>query len=565
MSIRFPVSAMVLLASVAGLQAQSTQHPGYQLVDIPLPDYNLGITGMDFLPNGDMVITTFRGDTSKAVGGVAFGRNTYGQAYILHGIKGEPRNVTYTKIAEGFIDAMGVKVVDGKIYIGEINRIVRLADADGDGFYETQETLVPLPPDDSPLAYSYGPLYKDGYLYMALGSLMGARNRNTLGRVAIGGGAWEVVATGLRNPNGIGLGPDNEIFVTDNQGNWRPTPNFMHVQPGKYYGFSGFGGGGGTQPATPPSIMLPYQTFNSSPTQPLYLSSGRFAGQFLYGDWARSNLYRAFIESVNGAYQGAVFLFTGGFKASVNRMIQDENGVIYVGQIRNLGHGPNGPQKLVPRPEVAVFEMLAVRSRQGGLEIEFTQPVGQMADQAAMYTLRHWYYTPTSAYYNDPVGEAPLTVSSVQVSPDRSKVYLQIAGMTAERVIHLNLAGGLQSASGQSVRTRDAYYTLNSISTSQPFSTTAIPRAQKNVSGLSVKWIAGAFQVQWGHTGYAVLTVQNLNGAIIQSFDVSGLDRFQLPENLGHQGLAIVKLQGKIVRLQGKSVAEAAMVVNLVR
>src|SRR5688500_10130756 len=186
-------------------------------------------------------------------------------------------------------------------------------------------------------------------------------------------------------------------------------------------------------------------------------------------------------------------------------MVADENGIIYLGQCR-LGHGPNGPQKLIPRPEVEVFEMLAVRARQGGLEIEFTQPVGPMANQAAMYTLRHWYYTPTSAYYNDPVGEAPLTVSEVQVSPDRSKVYLQIAGMTAERVIHLNLASGLQSASGQNVRARDSYYTLNSISNSQPFSPTALPRTRNDFSGLAVKRVSGAFQVQWSHTGYAVLS-----------------------------------------------------------
>lgn len=558
MNIRNRLSAMVLLASVAGLQAQSTQHPGYQLVDIPLPDYNLGITGMDFLPNGDMVITTFRGDTAKAVGGVQFGRTTYGQAYILHNIKGDPKSVTYTKIAEGFLDAMGVKVVNGQFYIGEINRIIRLVDSDGDGFYETQETLVPLPPDDSPLAYSYGPVYKDGYLYMGLGSLGAARNRSTVGRVPIGGGTWETVATGIRNPNGITLGPDNEIFVTDNQGNWRPAPTFMHVQPGKFYGFRGFGGGSSTQPVTLPAIHLPYQTFNSSPTQPLYMPSGRYAGQFLYGDWARSNLYRAFIESVNGAYQGAVFSFTGGLKASANRLIADENGVIYVGQIRALGHGPNGPQKLVPRPEVEVFEMLAVRSRQGGLEIEFTQPVGQTANQAAMYTLRHWYYTPTSAYYNDPVGEAPLTVSGVEVSPDRKKVYLQIADMTAERVIHINLGTSLQSGSGQSVRGRDAYYTLNSISNTQPFSPTAIPRARTNFTGLSVKRVSGTFQVQWGHTGYAVLSIQSMSGATMQTFDVSGLERFQLPENLGHQGLAIVTLQGK-------NVAGAAKVVHLFR
>ena len=62
------------------------------------------------------------------------------------------------------------EVVDGKIYIGEINRIIRLVDSDGDGVFETKETVAELPADDANLSYSYGPIHKDGYLYMALGS-----------------------------------------------------------------------------------------------------------------------------------------------------------------------------------------------------------------------------------------------------------------------------------------------------------------------------------------------------------------------------------------------------------
>lgn len=71
--------------------------------------------------------------------------------------------------------------------------------------------------DDVNLSYSYGPLHKDGYLYMALGSPFAGRStdRGAVIRVPVAGGKHEVVATGLRNPNGIGLGPDREIYVTD--------------------------------------------------------------------------------------------------------------------------------------------------------------------------------------------------------------------------------------------------------------------------------------------------------------------------------------------------------------
>ena len=348
---------VIMVTIASGLHAQSRKHAGFQLVDIPLAGFNLGITGMDFLPDGRMVITTYRGDTSKSVGGVAFGRTSWGQAYILSGIKGEPRSVTHTLVADKFLDAMGVEVVDGKIYIGEINRIIKLVDADGDGVFETKEPVAALPADDANLSYSYGPVHKDGYLYMALGSPFAGRSvdRGTVVRVPIAGGKYEVMATGIRNPMGIGLGPDMEIFVTDNQGNWRPSPFLTHVKTGKFYGFSMSGTRGET---SPPSIHLPYQTFNNSPTEPLYMPTGRYAGQILYGDWAKMSLFRAFVETVNGATQGAAFFFTGGLKSPVSRMVADENGVIYLGEM-TLAMGPNGPQKLVPQPDVKVFEMLA--------------------------------------------------------------------------------------------------------------------------------------------------------------------------------------------------------------
>ena len=334
---------------------------------------------------------------------------------------------------------------------------------------------------------------------------------------------------------GIGLGPDNEIFVTDNQGNWRPAPFLTQVQTGKFYGFSMSGARG---EVTQPSLHLPYQTFNNSPTEPLYMPSGRYAGQIIYGDWAKMSLFRAFVETVNGASQGAAFFFTGGLKSPVSRMVLDENGVIYMGEM-TLAMGPNGPQKLVPQPDVKVFEMLAVRSRRGGLEIEFTQPVGQMASQANLYTLEHWHYTPTVNYFNDPQGVAPLTVASAQVSADRKRVYLEITGMTAGKVVHIKVGTGLQSESAQALWTNDTYYTLNSISDSQPQLTTSVRNRTLPTSELVFRNISGRVQFRWKHPGYTALSMQNIEGATLKTFNVTGLKTFTLPENLGIRGLMI--------------------------
>ncbi len=49
-------------------------------------------------------------------------------------------------------------------------------------------------------------------------------------------GSFEAINTGLRQPNGNGLGPDQEIFVLENQGEWVPSNKLIHIKKGDYHG-----------------------------------------------------------------------------------------------------------------------------------------------------------------------------------------------------------------------------------------------------------------------------------------------------------------------------------------
>src|SRR5690606_5457468 len=174
-------------------------------------------------------------------------------------------------------------------------------------------------------------------------------------------------------------------------------------------------------------------------------------------------------------------------------------------------------------------------SRKGGLEIECTEPVGAMANQPGLYTLQHWHYTPTFNYYNDPQGVAPLAVSGVQVSVDRKRVYLELGGMTAGKVVHLKLGPARQSESGQALWTSDAYYTLNSISESQPQLITSIaPFSDVPSPELIIRKASRTVTVRWNHAGFTTLSIRNLKGMTLKTFDVTGLKTFSLPENPGH-------------------------------
>src|SRR5437660_8714291 len=58
-------------------------------------------------------------------------------------------------------------------------------------------------------------------------------------RVSKDGASCEVVGTGLRTANGMGVGPHDEMTVADNQGNWVPASPIFMVKQGGFYGFEG--------------------------------------------------------------------------------------------------------------------------------------------------------------------------------------------------------------------------------------------------------------------------------------------------------------------------------------
>src|SRR5690606_27689500 len=80
----------------------------------------------------------------------------------------------------------------------------------------------------------------DGGFYVALGGQIGStigKLNGTVIRIAPGGDAYEVVATGFRQPY---LGYDTKTGVltaSDQQGNWKPATPIYRVETGRYFGF----------------------------------------------------------------------------------------------------------------------------------------------------------------------------------------------------------------------------------------------------------------------------------------------------------------------------------------
>ena len=412
-------------------------HPNYTLTNLRPNGFEPQVSAMDWLPDGRLAIATWGGTD-----------NELGDVYLLSNVTGstDPSRVTTQRIASGLKEPMGIKYVDGKLYVSEKNGLVELNDTNGDGVTDDYRTIATWPFGGNFHEFAFGLLYQDGFFYLNLSVAINyggattdpqpAPNRGTTIKVDRSTGAVSYVAGGLRTPHGIGWGPEGDIFVTDNQGGWLPSSKLLHIKQNRFFNhYMNPDGPYDAQPVTQPVLWLPQNEIANSPSNPVQVPSGVFAGQLLFGDVTYGGIQRGFLEKVNGEYQGAVFRMTQGLEAGVSRISLGPDGAIYTG---GIGAGGNwgqpgklshGLQKLTPNG-ANTFDILAMRAIEGGFELEYTQPLSAATVQnlASRYQAAQWRYVPTADYGGPKVDEQTLQVSSATVSADRKKVTLSCPG-----------------------------------------------------------------------------------------------------------------------------------------
>ena len=249
---------------------------------------------------------------------------------------------------------MGIKVVDGEIYISEKHQLSKLVDADANGSTRARRGRDVAVRRQLPRV-RVRPALQGRVLPEPLGldrpgrrddRAAGLRRSRHAPEDQQGHGRDRVRRRRPAHAARHRLGPPDEIFVTDNQGGWLPANKLIHIQPGKFYnhyttGPTGQPGRFDNQRPTPPALWLPHNEIANSPSQPMLIPSGPFAGQMWIADVTYGGIQRAFLEKVEGEYQGAYFRMTQGLESGITHMLLEDDGSIIVG---GLGAGGNWGQ-----------------------------------------------------------------------------------------------------------------------------------------------------------------------------------------------------------------------------
>ncbi|HEV6951730.1 MAG TPA: family 16 glycoside hydrolase [Promicromonospora sp.] len=457
--------------------------PGYSLTDLRPDGFEPMVAALDWTEDDRLAVVT---SGSVSPGGWVEDPEP-GEVFLLDNVTGETSKdeVTVEKVATDLFNPMGIAIIDDSIFVSERDRLTELTDPDGDGFYDRHTTVAEWPFGGNFHEFAFGLLHDRRYFYLNLSVAINnggattdpqpAENRGTAIRVDRRTGEVEYVAGGLRTPNGLVKGPDGELFVMDNQGAWLPSSKLVHIEQGKFFNhFTNPSGPYDDVPVSAPALWVPQNEIGNSPSSPVQLEEGPYAGQLVFGDVTYGGLQRGFLEKVGGEYQGAVFRHTAGLEAGVNRTVVGPDGALYVGGIGEAGNWsePNklryGLQKLTPNGQDA-FDMVEMRATRKGFEVEYTQPLSDETvekiaqDPNAAFRMDHWRYVPTPAYGGPKVDERPLFVSQAKVSRDRTTVTLTVDGLEPGRVVHLRSPRPFSDAEGRELWNTEAWYTLNTI------------------------------------------------------------------------------------------------------
>lgn len=434
--------------------------PGFVAERLPVTDEAMP-TGLAWRLDGTLALTSLEG-----------------RVWLAHDADGDGLEDRLSPFSDELAAPFGLAAAGEALDVINKYGLVRLSDADRDGFAERAEVIadgwghtrdyhdwaVGLPRDPQGNYFVSLPSQQDDR------TAGGARLRGTVVKLSPREAtedhprrfAIEQLAAGLRFPQGIALSPQDDLFVTDNQGNYTPFNELNHIVKGARYGFinrlevlAGL-----NPPYRPAAIEIPHPwtrsvngiCFLTPPDGSTKLAESLFGplgGQLIGCEYDTRRLVRMSLEQVEGDWQGAVYPFSieplagqptfeGPLACAVS-----PRGDLYIGNIRDSGWGAGSNTGSLVRLRYSGKlppGICRVSAAPQGFRIEFTEAVDrQLAGDASRYQISSYRRIPTPDYGGpdlDRRGEKP---TAIEVSADGRSALVHLANLREGFVYEFHL------------------------------------------------------------------------------------------------------------------------------
>jgi len=460
----------------------------YVVDDVKLPVTNpwkapMFTSALDFLPDGRAVVSTFHGDV-----------------FIASGIDDKLEKVTWRRFAAGLYHTLGLKVVNGEIYVTCRDGVWKLRDTNGDGECDTYEAFnfdlmvtknfheftfdLQTDPAGNFYVIKAGPVRNGGRGFDEICDHHGA-----LLKISADGKKSELFASGFRAPNGIGISPTGQLTSGDNEGTWTPVCRLNWIKHGGFYGVPPLAHRA-TEPTDydRPLCWFPKEVDNSSGGQ-VWVTSDKFGpwkDRLLHLSYGTCSLFGVLPQEVsfNGQpqMQGGVARFNVNFASGAMRArFNPKDGQLYVTGLRGWQSTAtqNGCLQRVRYTGAATRMPIALAATKKGMRIDFTCEIdAKAAADAGNWNIEVWNYIWSSAYGSPDISTLeikvaaaelgndgklqfskaqmserkhdPLTVKSATVSADRRSVFLEIPDLRP--AMQMQLKYDIKAADGVELR-----------------------------------------------------------------------------------------------------------------
>lgn len=444
-------------------------------------------TSLGFKNNGDLVLATYTGDV-----------------WVASGVDHSLKNISWQRIATGLYEPMGLKVVNDSIFVTSRNGIVLLQDLNGDGETDFYQNFYSDHDVSSFFhAFNFG-LETDSegnFYYAKAGQYTDNKDPGNVMKISRDGKHAESIAGGFRTNNGITVTPANEIFVSDNQGNWIPANKINAVKPGGYYGYvpnlferSGTWSPDGKKFSKeqiakdadvllpevvkvpghfdPPALWLP-QEFDNSPGGGAWSdkSWGPLGNRFIHSSFGRGWLYAFYPQQVDGITQAAMLALPFQFEAGIQRVaVNPVDKQVYTTGLTGWDDGVASQYGVLSRVRYKGGEghmVTGVKTVKGGIQLDFNTVLDEAACKDVLkYQLTQHNYKWTFNYGSDHYsvrnpgikGDDTLQVSGVVLTKEKRSLLLQIPELGPAHTVRLRFE--VRTLDGAIIK-ETAYLTIN--------------------------------------------------------------------------------------------------------